>query len=57
MSAEELEKQLCRINKKMDIILALIQSKEENFIPASKREPDKLSRYFRKYIDSHGARR
>ena len=56
MKKFELEKQLCSINKKLDNILALIQSEEDCFIPSSKREPDKLSRYFRKYIDAHGAR-
>lgn len=56
MSAEELEKQLCSINKKLDEILILIQIKEETFIPLSKREPDNLSLYFRNYIDAHGAR-
>ena len=57
MSAKEFEKQICSINKKLDEILTIIQSKEETFIPLSKREPDNLSRYFRKYIDSHGVRR
>lgn len=57
MSAEELEKQLCSINNKLDEILSLIQIKDDTLIPASKREPDKLSRYFRRYIDTHGSRR
>lgn len=56
MEKFELEKQLCSINNKLDEILSLIQIKDDTFIPSSKSEPDKISRYFRKYIDAHVAR-